>query len=315
MNLHTITLRAALVAAAFAFFGAPTTSQAAEPEPGKDHPLIGRYEGSVMTDYRAPKYDEAVLVKGRMEGDEQDYFLKLEGNTSFYRYELPPNRSALEVFRNYEAGLKAKGLEIVFSCRDYDGSCGGDIAGKLDGDPMRWPGVFRSCLNNKELYLLAKNSTTYIGIIFCDSDPTNVHVAMVESKEMDTGKMMFVDSSAMQKAINDTGRINLYGIHFDFDKDEIKPDSYNTIFEMIQLMQSNPQLKLEVIGHTDSQGLEAHNLDLSSRRAGAVIRSLVQAGITVDRLKSRGAGSSQPVATNDNEDGRAKNRRVELVKQ
>ena len=148
-----------------------------------------------------------------------------------------------------------------------------------------------------------------------DLNEGTAFVRVVEGKPMETGKIKFVKASEMQQSINDTGRINLYGIHFDFDKDVITPDSQNTIYEMIKLMQGNPQLKLQVVGHTDSQGLESHNLDLSSRRAGAVIRSLVGAGIGVERLSSRGAGSSQPVATNDTEDGRAKNRRVELVRQ
>ena len=149
----------------------------------------------------------------------------------------------------------------------------------------------------------------------CEVKPTLqcVDVVVVETKEMDTGKIKFINSSAMQKSLQDTGRVNLYGIHFDFDKDEIKPDSQPTIDEMIKLMRSNPEMKLQVVGHTDSQGLEPHNNDLSSRRAGSVTRALVQAGIEAGRLSSRGAGSSEPVATNDTEDGRAKNRRVELV--
>jgi len=306
----------ALIAAAFAFFSSPTIGQAEDKEPGKDHPLVGRYEGSKIKSYRAPTYDDAILVQGPI--SKESHLLKVEGNVTFYDYALPPNRSVLEVWRNYESSLKAKGLEIAFSCRMTEKSCGGDIKGEVLNERTRWPNAyniwhpFGGC--GEPAYLFAKrsgeNGITYVSIMVCDR---NVHVAVVESKEMDTDKIKFIDASAMQKSLQDTGRVNLYGIHFDFDKDEIKPDSYNTIFEMIKLMQNNPQMKLQIVGHTDSQGLEAHNNDLSNRRAASVVRALLQAGIGVDRLSSKGAGSSQPVATNDTEDGRAKNRRVELV--
>jgi len=80
------------------------------------------------------------------------------------------------------------------------------------------------------------------------------------------------------------------------------------------IQRENSKLRLQVVGHTDSTGGDAHNKDLSSRRAASVMRALTQAGIAADRFTSRGAGASEPVAPNDNEAGRAKNRRVELVK-
>jgi len=127
---------AALIAAAFAFFGTTITSQAGEPEPGKDMPWLGRYEGSVMEQYRSPLFDEAILVKGSLNGD---WKLQLEGNVSFYHYVMPENRSALEVYRNYESSLKAKGVDIVFSCATIKDTCGGDIADAVRNETTRWP--------------------------------------------------------------------------------------------------------------------------------------------------------------------------------
>jgi len=322
----------ALIAAAFAFFSAPTISQAAEP--GKDHPLVGRYEGSVMWLYRAPKYDQAAFIKEPI--NKKIDRLQLEGNVSFYYYSLPPNRSTFEVARNYEDSLKDKGFEIVLSCATSNQSCGTNsqvrFAAEMSDPVTRWPedgnhsprrihtsGYENGGCDGGDLkYLLAKreadSGTTHVSIVVCDRDlPASAFVAVVDSKAMDKGKIKFINASDMQKSLQDTGRVNLYGIHFDFDKDEIKPDSQPTIDEMIKLMRANPQIKLQVVGHTDSQGLEPHNNDLSNRRAGSVTRALVQAGIEAGRLSSKGAGSSQPVATNDTEDGRAKNRRVELV--
>ena len=78
------------------------------------------------------------------------------------------------------------------------------------------------------------------------------------SKAMDTGKITFIDALAMQKSLNATGRINLYGIYFDTDKDTIKPESKPTIDEISKLMRDSPQLRLQVVGHTDSTGGDAH---------------------------------------------------------
>ena len=282
----------------------------ADAEPGKDHQLVGRYEGSKLTFYHHVKFNEINLLKGPEESA-----LNLEGAISYYYYDYPADVSSLEVQRNYESSFKAKGLEILYSEKD-----GLDLGMRLNG-VTRWPTILirNECgYHGTVRYMLAKHDTTHVSIAVCDKiagNPGSIYVAVVENKAMDTGKIKFVDASAMQKSINDTGRVSLYGIHFDFDKDVINPDSQNTIYEMIKLMQGNPQLRLRIVGHTDSQGTEAHNLDLSSRRAGAVIRSLVGAGIAVERLSSGGAGSSEPVATNDTEEGRAKNRRVELVQQ
>jgi outer membrane protein OmpA-like peptidoglycan-associated protein len=340
----------ALIAAAFAFFSAPAVGQPAKPEPGKDHPLVGRYEGSIMTAYRAPKYDQAAFIQSPTSN--KNDLLQLEGDVSFYYYELPAGRSTFEVERNYERSLKAKGFDIVFSCGSSVGSCYVNksetspirFAEVITNDPVtRWPPnasnkphsaahnygnkIYNtypngSCDQGDLRYLLAKreadSGTTHVSIAVCegnypDGSYSGAYIAVVDGKAMDTDKIKFIKASEMQKSLQDTGRVNLYGIHFDFDKDEIKPDSQPTIDEMIKLMRANPQIKLQVVGHTDSQGLEPHNNDLSNRRAGSVTRALVQAGIEAGRLSSKGAGSSQPVATNDTEDGRAKNRRVELV--
>jgi outer membrane protein OmpA-like peptidoglycan-associated protein len=323
---------AALLAAAFVFFIAPAISYAAEP--GKDHPLVGRYEGSALKFYQPPKYDEISFLKSPIKPQSNDHggdVLQLEGNVSFYYYDLPKDRSLLEVQRNYETSLKAKGLEMLFSCGTANGSCYTNTAEKNPiyfadafAQVTRWPhgdsNVVVPCERRSVRYMLAKhsadNGTTYVNVILCEatSDDSRAFVAVVESKAMDADKMVFVNASAMQKSLDATGRISLYGIYFDTDKDTIKPESKPTLDEIGKLMQANPQLRLQVVGHTDSTGGDAHNKDLSNRRAASVIRALAQTGVDAKRLTSRGAGASEPVAPNDNEAGRAKNRRVELVR-
>jgi outer membrane protein OmpA-like peptidoglycan-associated protein len=322
------------VFAALAF--SPVISQAAEP--GKDHPLVGRYEGATLKVYQKPQYDDISFVKSQIEPKFSDSFsntLQLEGNVSFYYYDLPKGRSLLEVQRNYEESLKAKGLEMLFSCSTANGSCFTDSAEKdaiyfarAIGKTTRWPafgltgGVTTTCEGRSVRYMLARreadSGTTHVNIVLCEDNPEffphHAFVAVVESKAMDTGKIAFLDASAMQKSLEATGRVNLYGIYFDTDKDTIKPESKPTLDEIAKLMKASPQLRLQVVGHTDSTGGDAHNKDLSNRRAASVMRALTQSGIDASRFASRGAGAAEPVAPNDNEAGRAKNRRVELVK-
>jgi outer membrane protein OmpA-like peptidoglycan-associated protein len=139
---------------------------------------------------------------------------------------------------------------------------------------------------------------------------------VVEVKGMDTGKMVFVDSSAMEKAINATGHVALYGILFDFDKADIKPESKPTLDEIAKYVKANPKVGISIVGHTDNKGGPAYNQNLSNLRAQAVAAALAsQYGVAADRLTASGAGMSMPLTSNDTEDGRAKNRRVELVKQ
>jgi outer membrane protein OmpA-like peptidoglycan-associated protein len=110
--------------------------------------------------------------------------------------------------------------------------------------------------------------------------------------------------------------VNIYGLLFDTDSAALKPESKPTLDQIAKLLADQPQLKLNVIGHTDNQGTAAYNLDLSRRRAQAVVAALTGGyGITPDRLAPSGQGFNQPVASNDTEDGRAKNRRVELIAQ
>jgi OOP family OmpA-OmpF porin len=148
---------------------------------------------------------------------------------------------------------------------------------------------------------------------------TNNHplalVDLVESAPMET-KMVTVDASMMAKDLAATGHIALYGILFDTDKTDVKAESSATIAEVAKYLKTNPAVKLYVVGHTDNVGGHDYNMDLSARRAASVVRELtVKHAVAAARLKPAGTGPLAPVAPNDSEDGRAKNRRVELVKQ
>ena len=139
-------------------------------------------------------------------------------------------------------------------------------------------------------------------------------VRVLEAKSMETDRIVVIKAADMQAGLETNGRINLYGIQFDFDQATIKGESKPTLDEIAKLLTDRPDLKLDIVGHTDGVGTDAYNLDLSNRRASNVVAALIGTyGIDQTRLSSRGAGMSQPISSNDTDDGRAKNRRVELI--
>lgn len=138
---------------------------------------------------------------------------------------------------------------------------------------------------------------------------------VVDSTPMEGG-MIEVDAAAMARGLAETGRVAIYGILFDFDSDVIKAGSEGTLAEIAKLMGQQRGLKLSVVGHTDNVGGQDYNRGLSERRATKVVRHLVaRYGVDPGLLTPVGMGALAPLASNETEVGRAKNRRVELVKQ
>jgi OmpA-OmpF porin, OOP family len=278
-------------------------------EGSKDHPLISRYPGSVIKDYSAKEFDEYTFPLGKPQ-DSQPKSQHLEGKLTRIHYESPEHRSALEVFRNYTQALQRAGFQTLFSCSGGD-QCGGGTVGE-----MSW------CAGCSPHQLSAKLSRpegdVYVSLhIEQDNDntPAMAQLDIIEVKPMETG-LVTVNAAALAGDINRTGHASVYGIYFDTGKADVKPESDPALGEIARLLQQDQQLKLYVVGHTDNVGALASNMDLSRRRANAVTQALTSKyGIGAARLSPQGAGPISPVASNDSEDGRAKNRRVELVKQ
>jgi OOP family OmpA-OmpF porin len=119
----------------------------------------------------------------------------------------------------------------------------------------------------------------------------------------------------MRSKLITEGKLVSYGIYFDVNKDIVKPESYGTLKEIAAVLNENPDVKVKIVGHTDSDGADASNMDLSKRRGEAVKNALVKDfGIDASRLESDGAGESQPIAKNDTSANKALNRRVEFTK-
>lgn len=145
-----------------------------------------------------------------------------------------------------------------------------------------------------------------------EDNSKNYWLTIVEKKALEV-KVKLIPAEEMKRGLDSAGHVALY-LNFDTDKTALRPEAQPVIAQIVKLMQSDPSLKLTIEGHTDNQGTSAHNRTLSEGRAAAVVAALRMAGIAADRIQAKGYGQDRPIAGNDSEDGRAQNRRVELVK-
>jgi flagellar motor protein MotB len=297
------------------FFSTTALGQRRDVPGSKDHPLISRYPGSYIYEYVHKEYDEFTLPLGTVSNStrQAEKSQHLEGKVTRIRYQSPKERSTLEVFRNYVGALRAAGAETLFTC--VKAECGNTQGAKLYGDSLDYWGPF-----NGLRYLAGKLSrpegAAYVSLGVVDSrDGPLVTLYVIEMKPMEA-ELVTVNAASLSGDITRTGHAAIYGIYFDTGKADVKPESEATLKEIAKLLQQDASLKLHVVGHTDNVGTLASNLELSKRRAAAVIKVLtMKYGIAAARLDSEGVGPLAPVASNDTEEGRSKNRRVELVKQ
>ena len=269
----------------------------------------------------------------------------LEGPYTRLVYVIPEQRSPLEVLRNYQDDIKSRGGTILYECKGAE--CGGSPERSSGGGgglmslamflfpPERVIDPYRStgwCALSEQIadqrYMAAEipqsgahvsvHTYTLVSPGATDRCPglngrTIAAVDIIEAKAREN-KMVTVEADAMAKSIDSTGRVALYGIYFDFNNADVKPESDETLKEIATLLKQSAGLKLLVVGHTDNVGSFPFNMDLSQRRAAAVVAALVtRFSIAKDRLTPVGVSFASPVAPNKTEDGRAKNRRVELV--
>ncbi|HKQ79016.1 MAG TPA: OmpA family protein [Blastocatellia bacterium] len=142
--------------------------------------------------------------------------------------------------------------------------------------------------------------------------PWPYFLTVIEKQSLEV-KAALLPAEEMKRELDAKGHVALY-INFDFDKADIRPDSQPIIDEMVKLLKNNPGLNLTVEGHTDNVGAPDYNRRLSDARARSVVAALMARAILASRLKAVGHGQDKPIADNSAEEGRAKNRRVELVK-
>jgi outer membrane protein OmpA-like peptidoglycan-associated protein len=277
----------------------------------RDYPGIGRFAGSVITGYQVKDFDAARLQAAPFKDGKPAAERRLEGRVTRIAYRNNPGPSILEVSRNFETQLAKAGFETLVAC-DTD-ACGGiPFTEAIDALPM--PQMWIDGFNYR--YYAGRKAEggreTYAAVLVSKSNDdiyAQLVVAVIGAIE---NKM--VDAGAMAKGLRETGHIALYGIYFDTDKAVIRPESRPTLDEIAKLLRAQPQLTVFIVGHTDSQGTFEYNTDLSRRRAEAVAAELVKSyKIANTRLRTAGASFLAPIGSNATDDGRALNRRVELV--
>jgi hypothetical protein len=282
----------------------PAPSQSKDVEGSKDSPLASRYPGSIIDNYKTRQFDEFNFPIGAItQGAPKS--LHLEGKITRIEYTYPRDRSPLEVYRNYESALKKAGFEAVFTC---SGDACGVARFHMTADwSDTWYGAGHWQFSGK---LARPEGDIYVSLHVA---PGTTNLDIVETKPMEGG-LVTVNAAALKGDIGKTGHAAVYGIYFDTAKADVKPESAPALQEIGKLLQQDPQLKLYIVGHTDSVGELQMNMDLSRRRGEAVVKTLIATyGVAPGRLQAFGSGPLAPVASNRDEEGRAKNRRVELV--
>ena len=252
-------------------------------EGSKDPPLFNRMPGYYIyrcDDLEFDSYQFQVGPGKTQTVEGHHYYLIYYPNDNI---QIP---SPLQIGRNYLNAIKAIGGQLVYEFHDPDE----DIVLKVvKNDTETWAYVRASANGSYEIHIMQKQSMN---------------------------QDVVADAKSLAQSIKDSGKAAIYGIYFDTGKAEIKPESEPSLKEVAELLQADPKLKLYVVGHTDNVGAFDYNINLSKDRADAVVKALIgKYGIAASRLQPFGAGPVAPIASNQTEEGRAQNRRVELVAQ
>ena len=250
----------------------------------KDYPGISRMPGYYIADYHETPFDSVSFTVA--EGGKTKE-RTVEGRRYDFRYNLKektPMPSALQIVRNYQNAARSAGGQILLDTKEAT--------------------TIRLTKGGKEVWFAVETS----------NEPSGMFITMVVVEKQAMQQDVTIDAKAMAHDLGETGRVAIYGILFDTGKSELKPESGPALIEIAKLLKGSPALKVYVVGHTDMLADLATNVRLSQARAQSVVNALVsQQGIASARLIPYGDGPYAPVASNKTEEGRAKNRRVELV--
>jgi OOP family OmpA-OmpF porin len=247
-----------------------------------DHPLFTRMQNMHIVSCRQVDFDRVMFKTGKGRGTDT----AVEGKRIEIRYATntggtPP--APLAILRNHQDAIKAINGAVAFEDQRYT-----TVNVSKDGHDV-WAQVDTAWGRGYMLTIIEKKAMT---------------------------QEVTASAEVFQSGLKATGHVEVPGIYFDTGKSELKPESDAAVAEVAKLLKADPALKVYVVGHTDNVASYDLNARLSQARAEAVVQALVgRHGIAASRLTGRGVGPLAPMASNDSEDGRAKNRRVELVKQ
>jgi outer membrane protein OmpA-like peptidoglycan-associated protein len=225
-------------------------------------------------------FDRAEIRKSASDEDMQ----AVEGEVEIINYRCADNVSFLSIVRNAENALKAAGFTTIYSGKG---------------------------MNEAPAYS-ARKGGVWVDIQTQNNGGQTYTETIARTKEME--QQMVASAESMEAEITKTGSCSIYGILFDTGKATIKPESQQCLNEVSKLLKKNASWTMQVEGHTDNIGAKDANMKLSQSRAEAVKSWLAGHGVETSRLSAKGLGDTKPIADNSSEEGRAKNRRVALVK-
>jgi len=250
----------------------------------KDHPLFTRMPNTYIDDCKYTEFDAREWPDPDTQGKTN---VKVEGKYWFiqcYNQKgFEDKRSDLQVSRNYSNAMK-----------------------KIGGS------VYESRVTDTYMKLLKDGKEIWAYVSSYRGDKITIEIIEKEAMKQE----VTADAKFMAEGLSSTGHVAIYGIYFDFNKSDVKPESEPALQEINKLLSNHSNLKVFIVGHTDNVGGVDYNMKLSQARADAVVKALAtKYKVNPQRLKAYGVGQLAPVAPNKTEDGRAKNRRVELVEQ
>jgi OOP family OmpA-OmpF porin len=279
----TLSLAATLIA-----FSATLLAQSTEDAPGcKDSKLLTRLPGCFIQACDNKDFDQAAIRTGPHK-EENDPVKTLEGAVETLSFECSGKTSPLQVVRNSAAALQKSGYQPVFNGKDEN-----DYLSVTMRKGDQWIQVSSNAGGDN-------NATTFYAF----------KAVAVSGMKQD----MVATAEAIASELQTSGRMALYGINFATNSATITPESDKVLTEIAALLKNQPEWKITVEGHTDNVGTKGANQALSQKRAEAVVAWLSTQKVDRARLAAAGFGDTKPVQDNATEEGRAKNRRVELVK-
>jgi OmpA-OmpF porin, OOP family len=264
----------------------PCAAQQQDRPGSKDPAIFTRMPGFVISDYEERQFDTFDFPVHKGTGTTTQ---RVEGHWTHWRFDFDRSKgafpSSLQVQRNFQNAVLKLGGKTMWTA----------------GPP-----------NYDSTFLISKpGSETWVEMVPRGGDTYYLLIVEVQKMQQD----IMANADALKSGLADAGHVEVPGIFFDFAKSDVKPESQPAIQEVVKMLQASPALKVWVVGHTDNVGTADANVALSNARAASVVKTLAAAGIDARRLTPHGAGPFAPVAANTTDDGRARNRRVELVAQ
>lgn len=293
----------------------PAAAMPAGPTEPAFHPAVTPMPGAAQTARSTRPHDEYWVALGRLVGDGQaEQYKVLVGKWTHGAYADPKGRSVVEVYRYYEQQLTKAGFEIVYACRGVECGEGGR---KTNGD--WWP------MNHNRGYLVARlaraTGDLWVSVhVHARQATTPVHheIDVIETRAATKPPPPRdeADVATLARELEADGRVVLRGIAFVEGRPTLRDDSEPILQAIAELLARDPGLKLHVVVHDDHERAAGPGIDLTEKRAAALVRQLVRHHrVRPDRLRAAGVGPLAPVASHATEEGRELNRRVELVPQ